>query len=74
MLLRHEGRPLPPDVDLPSAGLGNLDRARGRSGFDDPEEQAAEVFASVILQRGLASRGAVEFADARTALLKSRLS
>lgn len=74
MLLGHEGQPLPPDIDLPSVGIGSLDRARGRSGFDDPDEQAAEVFASVILQRGLASRGAVEFADARTALLKNRLS
>lgn len=74
MVLAHEGAPLPPGVDLQVVGLPSVGGGRGRTAFDDPEEEAAEVFSSMLLRQALA-RGSVDLddTDPQSVLLKARL-
>lgn len=56
MVLQHHGRPLGTAQSVQLLGDGDLVRGiRGRSAYDEPEEQEAELFASVLLEMTLNS-------------------
>lgn len=73
IVLDHSGSADPANLPVGRFGVAYPSRMRGRSGFSEPEERAAELFSTILLEAVTRHRPPDDQADPRVARLQSRL-